>query len=331
MLPRPPALLGSRLTPLAVCAAIALLATACVSNPTPHPGTEDSGGAGGSTGLGTGGSGGGSTGDPGSDDGATTGSGSDGRFDGSREGTGAAADTSGAAGADAGVPAPEADAAGRTGDVDGPADGEGDAGPDTGDSLPGDGADGGPELEDAGMDPSEDTAAEDTAAEDIAAEDTAAEDTAAEDTTAEDTAAEDTAAEDDAGDAAAVEPTGPLFTLGSMTAGDAGEDGAWSPGEDLLVSVSLTNASGEDYMAYPGVRLEADQSWATVESPDFSFFGLFAGQSNEAFFTVHAAAEAPVGATVTLTTTVFALNCETSGLGDCPYAVPATLTISLAE
>ena len=273
--------------------AFAFVAASCVSNPTPHPGNEGGNTGGGST-LPRGSGGGSATvGDPG------TGGGGEGAAQG--DGT----DMGGGAGDD---PAAATDGAAE---ADAMAGGGADAG-----TTPWPAAD----VSEGGSDVAEGDDAGPSAIDD-GAED----------------ADGDADPDGDGGSGAADtddvpgEADGPLFTLSSPEVTAQSEDGVWSPGGALSVTVTLTNDSGEDYMAYPGVRLESDADWAVVEVEDFTFFGLFADTSSQAFFTVLATEDASVGDEVVLTVTVFALNCETSGLGECPYALPLDITLQLGD
>ncbi len=137
------------------------------------------------------------------------------------------------------------------------------------------------------------------------------------------------AAAGDAGPQDDVDPgPGPLFTLGEPTSTDESGDELWAPGETLTVTVSLTNSSGADYSGYPGVQLDADVDHVTIEPPVFTWYAIFVDETMEAVFTVTADDDAPAG-DVTLTAQPHALNCETSGLGDCPSGDAVELTVTI--
>ena len=138
--------------------------------------------------------------------------------------------------------------------------------------------------------------------------------------------------EQDAGPGADAEAeVAPWLSLGVLEASDADGDGVWAAGEVLTLTVAMTNEMDEDYMAYPGVRLEADVDWVAFEPAEFMWYGLFAHQTLIATFTVTPAVDAPAGSEAMFTASVMALNCETSGLGDCPLEESTALGVTLDE
>jgi hypothetical protein len=112
------------------------------------------------------------------------------------------------------------------------------------------------------------------------------------------------------------------LTLSNAAAADAGGDGGVSPGEAASVTVTLTNTGGEDHFAYPGVRLTSDDARVTIDSPDFTLYGIFAGQSVEAQWSVTFGAAIPAGTQVPLRAQVTALGESCPDANDLEFTVP---------
>ena len=85
-----------------------------------------------------------------------------------------------------------------------------------------------------------------------------------------------------------------------------------------------------DYFNYPGVMLEDDQELVTYLEDFFVFFGIFAGEPQEAAWLVTADAGMTAGTTVNFTASVSTLSCEESGT-ECPDGPPITFSLTLGE
>jgi hypothetical protein len=116
------------------------------------------------------------------------------------------------------------------------------------------------------------------------------------------------------------------FSFTNPTWTDAGRDGAWEAGEDLLITVTMTNRWDTDHMQYPGAHLEADNASVTISAPDFTFFGIPALQSNQADWSV--GAPEPAVADVTFTISATSLACGDPGQEQwCPAPNPISFTV----
>jgi hypothetical protein len=89
---------------------------------------------------------------------------------------------------------------------------------------------------------------------------------------------------------------------------DAGPDGAWSPGESVLLTVTLTGP--EDNFEYPGVKVVADHPG--IGPAENTLFGIFGNEPTPVQVGLSADAGVPSGTKVKLTATVTILNqqCE---------------------
>ena len=120
------------------------------------------------------------------------------------------------------------------------------------------------------------------------------------------------------------------FVLGDLSFEDADGDGDWAPGEAGIVRLSFTETSGEDYMAYPGVRLSADQA-GVVEAGEYWWYGIFGGGTYDVGFTVVAPEDAASGDVVAFSAEVSSLSCEDGSWGEdaCPDPNPLDFEINV--
>ena len=89
---------------------------------------------------------------------------------------------------------------------------------------------------------------------------------------------------------------------------------AWEPGESVTIQVTLHNAGSEDFLDYPGIRVQADHPGVTTVMPEDWLFALLLAQDNSLMVTFTAAADVPALSVVTFTITVGVLNQECPGL-----------------
>jgi hypothetical protein len=104
----------------------------------------------------------------------------------------------------------------------------------------------------------------------------------------------------------------PVLTVSNPSFTDAGGDGVWDVGEAINVVVLLNNEGSADHYLYPGVGLT--ESSPDAQIPDdgefFWFYGIAAGTSVPAYFTVTASEDANMGTEVTFTAHATEMNCE---------------------
>ncbi|RJO71378.1 MAG: hypothetical protein C4523_04585 [Myxococcales bacterium] len=111
----------------------------------------------------------------------------------------------------------------------------------------------------------------------------------------------------------------------------AGADGVWSPGEAVLISVTLSNICDEDYMHYPGVSLESDTPGIETGGSGLQLYGILAGQSIDGEFLVTADVSLTPGDPAAFTARVTALGCgEPDADYDCPPPAPYEFSFELA-
>lgn len=89
---------------------------------------------------------------------------------------------------------------------------------------------------------------------------------------------------------------------------------AWEPGESVTIQVTLHNAGSEDFLDYPGIRVQADHPGVTTVMPEDWLFALLLAQDNSLMVTFTAAADVPAPSVVTFTIAVGVLNQECPGL-----------------
>ena len=122
------------------------------------------------------------------------------------------------------------------------------------------------------------------------------------------------------------EPTDDELTVSNPQWDDSNGDGVWSRGETLRVTIDITNTSGEDNLNYPGVMLVTDYGSVNIEPPEYSFYGIFAGDTYQAYFSVTAPLNAPSGQPVTLTAWGTELHCNGSS---CPSTNEIDLDLTI--
>ena len=101
------------------------------------------------------------------------------------------------------------------------------------------------------------------------------------------------------------------FALYGPELSDASGNGIWEPGENLSVSVTMCNEGTMDHMYYPGVTLSEiyPSPDITINNPEFWWYGMFAGQCEDAGFTLTASGSIASGTQVDLLAEATVLNC----------------------
>jgi hypothetical protein len=102
---------------------------------------------------------------------------------------------------------------------------------------------------------------------------------------------------------------------------DADRDGVWSAGEQLDISVVLSNRSDRDFNRYPGVWLQTDDPAFVIDNPVWYYYAIFAGTSYPTGFTVTAPEDTPSGTVVEFTASVIRGACDPTGPA-CPSLNP---------
>ena len=106
----------------------------------------------------------------------------------------------------------------------------------------------------------------------------------------------------------------------SEVPGDFG--GQWNAGEDLIITVTLSNVSGEDLFNYPGAVVSTSDPDAVMVFDADYVYGLLDGESANLSFQARAKDNAFAGP-VTFTADVDALSCTS----DCPPSNPISFTV----
>jgi len=121
----------------------------------------------------------------------------------------------------------------------------------------------------------------------------------------------------------------PVLTVSNPSFTDAGGDGVWDAGESINVVLLLNNEGSADHYMYPGVHLSVNSNDATIadDMEFFWFYGIQAGTSVPADFTVTASDDANMGTEVTFTAQASELNCEENCIEGEPFSF--TFTIGL--
>ncbi|MDP7027517.1 MAG: C25 family cysteine peptidase [Candidatus Marinimicrobia bacterium] len=121
----------------------------------------------------------------------------------------------------------------------------------------------------------------------------------------------------------------PVLTVSNPSFTDAGGDGVWDAGESIDVVVLLNNEGSADHMMYPGVGLTESSPDAAISDDGefFWFYGIAAGTSVPAYFTVIASDDANMGTEVTFTAQASEMNCEENCIEGEPFSF--TFTIGL--
>ena len=107
------------------------------------------------------------------------------------------------------------------------------------------------------------------------------------------------------------------------------EGNIYEEGDSLTVTFDFINASGEDDMRYPIVRLQTDATWLEISPEDLTFYGVFADEPAEALFSLTANSAVETGMTAEVRMTASRLHCETSEDVDCPTFEARSFTVGV--
>ncbi|MFT7624688.1 MAG: hypothetical protein ACI9WU_003877 [Myxococcota bacterium] len=121
------------------------------------------------------------------------------------------------------------------------------------------------------------------------------------------------------------------FVLSDPLVEDDGEDGGWSAGEMLFVTVTMKNV-GDDHFNYPGAYLVSDNPDVTIAEFNGWLFGMFADDSAEFSFTATAGPNMQAGDSVTFTAGAATINCTGPDIVDesCPTYTSVSWDVSIA-
>ena len=97
----------------------------------------------------------------------------------------------------------------------------------------------------------------------------------------------------------------------------------------MTATFDVINRSEEADYQYPTIRLRTDAAWLDIVPEELPFYGVEAGGTLEAFFTLTANDAAAMGATAEVHMEVTRLNCETDAMIDCPTFTPDSFTVGI--
>jgi len=109
------------------------------------------------------------------------------------------------------------------------------------------------------------------------------------------------------------------------------DDGFWSPGEVLNITLLFTNTWDEEHMWYPGVHAEIDDTRVEIDSVDYWLYGMVGLQSIEAGFNIEPTEDIPFGDEILFTFSATSLACDREQDERCPAPNPLDLLLTVGN
>lgn len=103
----------------------------------------------------------------------------------------------------------------------------------------------------------------------------------------------------------------------------------YESGDAVTVTFDLINMTDDDDYAYPTARLRTDAVWVDILPPELPFYGVSAGESQTASFTLTANDEAVMGALAEVHMEVIRMHCETDAEIECPTFAATSFTVGV--